>query len=178
MKVYAGSNIPVAPHIPNSIHFVYTGTNTVNIYINGEKGEIVTDVLTPDIATVNVTRVIEDALMPGGNNNGTTPLGTLLGHSNSLDFVATIADRDALNLEASGFVYVEDASGDPLISNGSSLYVYNSVTGEYTSTGSGGAPSGNIMWGNIIDPPADKSAITLAADLAVNNQLPMSIPDW
>jgi len=52
--------------------------------------------------------------------------------SNSAEFAATIAARDALVLSKSSFVFVADATGDSTVAAGSALYFYNKVANNYT----------------------------------------------
>ena len=76
--------------------------------------------------------------------------------------VANIAARNALVNPGNRLVFVDDATGDPTVEYGSALYYYKASTASYVKVwaadgsaggGSGGSPSGNVQWSDIIGRP-------------------------
>lgn len=57
-----------------------------------------------------------------------TAISTAIGAldmSNSVEFAANIAARNAMTLTKSAFVYVADATGDATVAAGAAMYLYN-----------------------------------------------------
>lgn len=94
-------------------------------------------------------------------------IGDALTDFNTLIIRDTIAQRDALNLEANSFVLVTDASADATVNSGSALYVYNETTGSFVKIQEYEALDMSITWSNIQGKP---NSTVAAIDDAVNKR--------
>lgn len=90
-----------------TIYLVKTGTE-LTLTVTGATGAVVA-------TTVSKADV---------NTAISTAIGSL-DMSNSVEFAANIAARDAMTLTKSAFVYVADATGDATVTAGAAMYLYN-----------------------------------------------------
>ena len=90
-----------------TIYLVKTGTE-LTLTVTGATGAVVA-------TTVSKTDV---------NTAISTAIGAL-DMSNSVEFAATIAARNAMTLTKSAFVYVADATGDATVAAGAAMYLYD-----------------------------------------------------
>ena len=90
-----------------TIYLVKTG-NELTLTVTGNTGAVVA-------TTVSKADV---------NTAISTAIGAL-GMSNSVEFAADIAARDAMTLTKSTFVYVADATGDATVTAGAAMYLYD-----------------------------------------------------
>lgn len=90
-----------------TIYLVKTGTE-LTLTVTGTTGAVVA-------TTVSKADV---------NTAISTAIGAL-DMSNSVEFAANIAARDAMTLTKSTFVYVADATGDESVSSGAAMYLYD-----------------------------------------------------
>ena len=93
--------------IAETIYLVKTG-NELTLTVTGNTGAVVA-------TTVSKADV---------NTAISTAIGAL-DMSNSVEFAANIAARNAMTLTKSGFVYVADATADATVSAGAAMYLYD-----------------------------------------------------
>lgn len=90
-----------------TIYLVKTGTE-LTLTVTGNTGAVVaTTVSKADVNTAIFTAIAE------------------LDMSNTVEFAANIAARDAMSLTKSTFVYVADATGDETVTAGAAMYLYD-----------------------------------------------------
>ena len=90
-----------------TIYLVKTG-NELTLTVTGNTGAVV--------ATTVSKADVDTAI--------STAIGAL-GMSNSVEFAANIAARDAMTLTKSTFVYVADATADATVTAGAAMYLYD-----------------------------------------------------
>ena len=94
-----------------TIYLVKTGSE-LTLTVTGTTGAVVaTTVSKADVDTAISTAI-------------STAIGAL-DMSNSVEFAADIAARDAMTLTKSAFVYVADATSDPTVTAGAAMYLYD-----------------------------------------------------
>lgn len=93
-----------------TIYLVKTGTE-LTLTVTGATGNVVATT----VSKADVNTAISTAI---GN----------LDMSNSVEFAASIEDRDGLALTKSAFVYVADATADETVSAGAAMYLYDFAT--------------------------------------------------
>lgn len=96
-----------------TIYLVKTG-NELTLTVTGNTGAV--------IATTVSKADVNTAI--------STAIGAL-DMSNSVEFAADIAARDAMTLTKSSFVYVADATADGTVSAGAAMYLFNYVNGTW-----------------------------------------------
>lgn len=74
--------------------------------------------------------------------------------SNSVEFAADIAARDAMTLTKSAFVYVQDATGDNTVTAGAAMYLYNLATETWTKVTEYESMDLVLSWANLQGKPA------------------------
>ena len=90
-----------------TIYLVKTGTE-LTLTVTGNDGAVVATT----VSKADVNTAISTAI-------GAVDM------SNSVEFAADIAARDAMTLTKSTFVYVADATGDPTVTAGAAMYLYD-----------------------------------------------------
>lgn len=87
--------------------------------------------------------------------------------SSSSYIVANIAARNSLNLSVISLAYVLDARGDPTVTSGAALYIYNPTNTTWSLIAEFESQIGpSISWSVLTDKPASSVA---AIDAAVTN---------
>lgn len=134
----------------NSVYLIAPASdvNHVEVYVTGK---------TPDVVrrTINKSDV-ELMIDAAGTGSGT----------NNLTIVSTIAERDALTLTQNTFVLVTDATGDPTVTSGAALYIWNNTNQTYTKISEYESMDLTINWSDIQGKPTSSPS---AIDTAVSN---------
>lgn len=118
-----------------TIYLVKTGTE-LTLTVTGTTGAVVA-------TTVSKADV---------NSAITTAIGAL-DMSNSVEFAANIAARDAMTLTKSAFVYVADATADATVSAGAALYLYDLNNTTWHKVTEYESLDLVLSWENITDKP-------------------------
>ena len=90
-----------------TIYLVKTG-NELTLTVTGNDGAVVATTVSKADVNTAISTAIGDLEM-----------------SNSVEFAASIAARDAMDLTKSAFVYVADATGDATVTAGAAMYLYD-----------------------------------------------------
>jgi len=80
-------------------------------------------------------------------------INNALANISSLEVVADIAERDALNPISNTHVYVLDASADPTVNGGSASYIYQHSTNTWYKYSESESLDLNLTWDKIIGRP-------------------------
>ena len=144
-----------------TIYLVKTG-NELTLTVTGNTGAVVA-------TTVSKADV---------NTAISTAIGAL-DVSNSVEFAADIAARDAMTLTKSAFVYVADATGDETVSAGAAMYLYDLTNATWHKVTEYESLDLELSWDNIAGKPsapaeAIDSAVTFShihENMAVLDQL-------
>lgn len=131
---------------PNSIYFVASGTDKMEMHVTGTTASVVRRIQTE----ADVQALIN---------------ASLVGMS-TLDVVADIAARNALTPSANKLVLVEDATGDTTVASGAATYIYKQATTSWVKISEFESLDLILSWGSIIGRPTSTVA---AIDLAVTN---------
>ena len=129
-----------------TIYLVKTGTE-LTLTVTGNDGTVVA-------TTVSKADV---------NTAISTAIGAL-DMSNSVEFAADIAARDAMTLTKSTFVYVADATIDETVSAGAAMYLYDSPNETWHKVTEYESLDLVLSWDNIADKPESSAG---AIDSAV-----------
>lgn len=120
--------------------------------------------------TVTVTgttgAVVASTVTMGDVNAAISSAIGSLDMSNSVEFAADIAARDAMTLTKSAFVYVQDATGDATVTAGAAMYLYNLTAETWTKVTEYESMDLVLSWANLQDKPTSTVA---AIDDAVAN---------
>lgn len=145
----------------NGIYLVAPQSNTdyLEIYVTDKTGAAVRRTVNID----DVTALIDEALahLIEAPSEPTAPEAV-----KSLTVVQNIAERDALALTESAFIYVVDASGDSTVNSGSASYVYDVVTSQYYKVSEYESMDFILSWENLTNKP---SSTVAQIDGAVQN---------
>lgn len=118
-----------------TIYLVKTGTE-LTLTVTGTTGAVV---------ATTVSKADVDAAI-------TTAIGAL-DMSNSVEFAANIAARDAMTLTKSAFVYVADATADATVSAGAAMYLYDLNNTTWHKVTEYESLDLVLSWENIADKP-------------------------
>ena len=129
-----------------TIYLVKTGSE-LTLTVTGSTGAVVATT----VSKADVNTAISTA------NGG-------LGMSNSVEFAATIAARDAMTLTKSAFVYVADATADATVAAGAAMYLYNLANTTWHKVTEYESLDLELSWDNITGTPESSAA---AIDSAV-----------
>ena len=125
---------------PETIYLVKTGTE-LTLTVTGATGAVVA-------TTVSKADV---------NTAISTAIGAL-DMSNSVEFAANIAARDAMSLTKSAFVYVADATADESVTAGAAMYLYDSTNETWHKVTEYESLDLVLSWDNVTGKPSSSVA--------------------
>ena len=98
---------------------------------------------------------------------------SIAGLGGSIEFVADIAERDALSPSNGEKVYVENASDDPSVTSGAATYIYRQSTTSWIKDSESEAMDLVLTWAGLTDGPSSSPAqvdAAVAASHSHNNK--------
>jgi len=104
---------------------------------------------------------------------GNTPMiqaivNASLAAQNSVELVPDITARDALTLTSNALVTVVDASGDPTVTTGAALYIWDNANSTYQKLSEFESMDVVLDWANLQNGPASTPALIDAAVAATH----------
>jgi len=142
LSMYQLTALPTPPYTANSVYFIeHANGNDAELYITDSAGAL------HNVGnTVMITAIANAAV--------TAALAT----QNSVEVFPDIPTRDAATLTSNSLVVVIDASGDPTVTAGSALYVYQSVPDTFDKLSEFESLDIVLDWANIQNKPASPVA--------------------